>query len=546
MGSSHSRATTSQVASQHTQPCRGKQPLRGAPTPAQSNQAIQRLLRSGLIQPKLTVNRPGDQFEQEADRVADEIMRMPEPKVQRACAACDGGKPCPKCAGEESVLRRKAKAPGDASHQEAPDDFIHDLGSGAPLEVSMRAFMEPRFGQDFSKVRLHTDARASESAWALNAVAYTVGRNVVFAAGQYSPGTSEGRRLIAHELTHVLQQVGNYSALHGEQAVSAGTVAGQHEASGFGDLVTVGRGPQTAGKAKGQPLAQRKCGTAINAPPTPACIGETVDPLAEIFRFKVNCDEIEPSEATHVTSFVSGLSAGTTVRVHGYASTDGPPAFNVKLSCHRANEMARILRAAAPAITITEILEHGPTPGPASMRRAAWVETISPTPQPPPPPPPVVAGCRVPVNPDRSGSADNPTTDGENVNILKNPIDAFSVDSCRDKAFAAAGASGLIGAFLGPQDAFRHCFWNCCMAQSIGVSQAEKFATAHENSNPSTIPFDNQMDLHDNVIGRSLGTPGADCEAECKSAVSSGLLRTVRQPPTVPTGCIGPSNQPWP
>lgn len=77
------------------------------------------------------------------------------------------------------------------------------------MPESVRTYFEPRFGQDFSQVRVHTDARAVESAQAVNALAYTVGRNIVFRAGQYAPGTAEGRRLLAHELTHVVQQGGN-------------------------------------------------------------------------------------------------------------------------------------------------------------------------------------------------------------------------------------------------------------------------------------------------------------------------------------------------
>ncbi|HET7215755.1 MAG TPA: DUF4157 domain-containing protein [Terriglobia bacterium] len=77
---------------------------------------------------------------------------------------------------------------------------------GQPLDATTRAFFEPRLGHDFSKVRVHTDAKAAESAAAVNAAAYTVGRNVVFGAGRYQPGSSAGHRLIAHELTHVLQQ----------------------------------------------------------------------------------------------------------------------------------------------------------------------------------------------------------------------------------------------------------------------------------------------------------------------------------------------------
>lgn len=77
---------------------------------------------------------------------------------------------------------------------------------GRPLDPAIRAFMEPRFGQDFSSVRVHTRAQAAESATAVNALAYAVGQDVVFGAGQYQPGTDAGKRLIAHELTHVVQQ----------------------------------------------------------------------------------------------------------------------------------------------------------------------------------------------------------------------------------------------------------------------------------------------------------------------------------------------------
>ena len=77
---------------------------------------------------------------------------------------------------------------------------------GLPLDRTTRAFMEPRFGHDFGKVRVHADNRAAESALAINALAYTEGRHVVFAAGRYRPENDEGKRLLAHELTHVVQQ----------------------------------------------------------------------------------------------------------------------------------------------------------------------------------------------------------------------------------------------------------------------------------------------------------------------------------------------------
>lgn len=80
-------------------------------------------------------------------------------------------------------------------------------GGGQPLPESARTYFEPRFGYDFSQVRIHTDAPAAESARAVNALAYTVAADVVFGAEQYAPETTDGKRLLAHELTHVVQQL---------------------------------------------------------------------------------------------------------------------------------------------------------------------------------------------------------------------------------------------------------------------------------------------------------------------------------------------------
>jgi Domain of unknown function (DUF4157) len=93
--------------------------------------------------------------------------------------------------------------------------IVHDVlrSPGRPLDAETRAFFEPRFGHEFSQVRLHADARAAESARAVQAHAYTVGRDVVFGAAQYAPGTGAGNRLLAHELTHVVQQSGGRGCL---------------------------------------------------------------------------------------------------------------------------------------------------------------------------------------------------------------------------------------------------------------------------------------------------------------------------------------------
>lgn len=161
------------------------------------------------IQTKLMVNAPGDAYEQEADRVAERVMRMSEPQVQRAC---DCGGRCPKCQAaqpgqEHEHLQVRRVQASDAGQTTAPP-VLHEVlrSPGRPLDPATLAFMEPRFGHDFSQVRVHTDAQAADSARAVNALAYTVGQDLIFGAGHYAPSTNEGSRLLAHELTHTLQQ----------------------------------------------------------------------------------------------------------------------------------------------------------------------------------------------------------------------------------------------------------------------------------------------------------------------------------------------------
>jgi hypothetical protein len=164
---------------------------------------------TGAVQTKLTINNPGDEYEQKADRVSEQVMRMPEPQLQRACPFEGERSKCQtKQTGlEYERLQIKRVQVGD-TEQIAEQPIVHTelRALGRPLDSATRGFMESRFGHDFNRVRVHTDAKAAESARAVNALAYTVGHDVVFGAGQYVPGTSEGRRLVAHELTHVVQQ----------------------------------------------------------------------------------------------------------------------------------------------------------------------------------------------------------------------------------------------------------------------------------------------------------------------------------------------------
>jgi hypothetical protein len=129
--------------------------------------------------------------------------------LQRKCACGGSAGPegeCEECQQKGAALQRRASS-GGATPAAAPP-IVHAVlrSPGRPLDPSTRAFMEPRFGHDFGKVRVHTDQHAAESARAVNALAYTVGNNVVFGAGQYKPTSGGGRELLAHELAHVLQQ----------------------------------------------------------------------------------------------------------------------------------------------------------------------------------------------------------------------------------------------------------------------------------------------------------------------------------------------------
>lgn len=160
-----------------------------------------------VFQPKLIINQPNDVYEQEADAMADKVMRMEQPLIQakplpvtslqRKCAACE----------EEEKAHRKEMNNGETSADSSLESYVGSLNNGGhSLSNEVRSFYEPRFGYDFSNVKIHTDTNASKSAQSINALAYTSGSNIVFNDGQFSPDTDSGKRLLGHELTHVVQQ----------------------------------------------------------------------------------------------------------------------------------------------------------------------------------------------------------------------------------------------------------------------------------------------------------------------------------------------------
>ena len=137
-------------------------------------------------QTKLAVNKPGDRYEQEADHIAEEVMRLPAPRAQRVQV-------------QSHVASTRAAVP-----TELVDEALRSPGQ--PLDSTTHAVMASRFGSDFSQVRVHSDHVAARSASALSARAYTLGDHVVFGRGEWAPATNGGQRLLAHELVHVLQQ----------------------------------------------------------------------------------------------------------------------------------------------------------------------------------------------------------------------------------------------------------------------------------------------------------------------------------------------------
>ena len=199
------------------------------------------------VQTKLAVNRSGDRYEREAEAVADHVMRMPAgsaapepaaaqpavserteaPVVQRLAAHIDPsldeieirpeeqeGTPAP---GEE-MAQTLRPAGGNGGARSLSAAALRG-GGGAPLETGARRFMETRFGADFSRVRVHADGQSASLNRALNARAFTHRADIWFGENEYRPDTPDGRRVLAHELTHVVQQGAARSALPIRQEV---------------------------------------------------------------------------------------------------------------------------------------------------------------------------------------------------------------------------------------------------------------------------------------------------------------------------------------
>jgi hypothetical protein len=229
------------------------------------------------------------------------------------------------------------------------------MSGGSPLPATERAFFEPRFGFDLGNVRIHAGTRADEAARAINARAFTRGSDIGFAAGEFAPGTSHGRRLLAHELTHVVQQ-----AKGGTASSSNGLVQRACEPAALGSVA--------------------------------GCTGLSGDLAGPAFLFRVGCDTLRtdtgPTEERRLRSQAALIPAGITVDLHGFASEEGTAAFNDDLSCARALAAQAVLASEMSALgkTVTfRIFKHGGVPGPRPDRRAVVLTYVAATPTPPMP-----------------------------------------------------------------------------------------------------------------------------------------------------------------
>ncbi len=224
----------------------------------EQSDSVRRLLRSKRAQAKLTIGQPNDKYEQEADRVSDQVMRMSDTdiaqkvedgiiqpmQIQRMCKACD--EEITQRQLEESDEQLQAKFNDESIQRQEEDEeeeaiqakeslgqtpqlntsiesrINHLKGGGQPLDKATRSFFEPRFGRDFSSVRIHNTEPAADVSRSINARAFTWDNNIAFGFGEYQPQSRNGKRLLGHELTHVIQQNGTVTAPTKIQRIPAG------------------------------------------------------------------------------------------------------------------------------------------------------------------------------------------------------------------------------------------------------------------------------------------------------------------------------------
>lgn len=205
------------------------------------NAYVQRLLKSRAVQAKLTVNPPGDKYEQEADRVAEAVTSASTAEVQRQAeeeeeemqmkrAGDQTGLEVQRQEEEEEMIQSKAVSRAPEVSEDLEARIKGEEGKGEPIPDTLRASLEPHFGRDFSEARVHTDAEADSMSQQLGARAFTHGNDIFFREGDYRPESDEGKRLLSHEMTHVVQQGGAPIAMQAAETEEKASPAGKEGA----------------------------------------------------------------------------------------------------------------------------------------------------------------------------------------------------------------------------------------------------------------------------------------------------------------------------
>jgi outer membrane protein OmpA-like peptidoglycan-associated protein len=355
------------------------------------NQALRRVLRTAAIKPRVAVSHPHDEYEREADSVAEHVMRMPEPSLEPSLVVhrrpynyqekvfrqsrdpeTSADQEIGNLLTAEPVVVQRTAA-GNELPEPGDDTLEHRLsalpGQGYPLSSGERHFMESRFGYDFQSVRIHTGSSSAELAQALNARAFTVGNSIVFGSGEYQPHTVTGRNLLAHELTHVIQQ----SAAEPRK---------------------IQRQPRPASNSISEAEENRLSLTT----PGLATI-QPAPPALSLFNF--GHDRHQPKEfhravLRELARFVlTEFRAPFRFRVVGHASSPGSPEHNQALSQRRANAVAAVLRGqGVQQVSVFASGESDPVAsndtvtGRTRNRRVDLHLSALPIPQPPQPQPP--------------------------------------------------------------------------------------------------------------------------------------------------------------
>ena len=295
---------------------------------------------------------------------------------------------CDECRKKKPTLQRSTFSPAP----EAVPPIVHDVlrSPGEPLDPATRAFMEPRFGHSFANVKVHDDSGARKSAQMMGARVYTVGEHMVLGKGEHSPVTDAGRRLIAHELAHVVQQsIFGRPTIAASMHVSNPGDAGEREADAVASAVISARGWAKA--AQGihhiEPCIQR-LGDSSKVPRDLSCevgMDSPADPLERLM-FANEKYVLDSEQRRDIDNFVVNWHAagvGGEVRVDGYASRPGTDEFNWRLSCNRAQAVVAELKSpssGSEGVLAGSIrtIAHGETDefGAEGMNRRATISSL--------------------------------------------------------------------------------------------------------------------------------------------------------------------------